>query len=56
MPNKNQEGKELNCQICDREAVEKDLCALHLKTSENIVNRYSAWRKALKTIWKEYLN
>jgi hypothetical protein len=56
MPNKNQEGKALNCKICGREAVEKDFCALHLKASENITIRFKFWRKALKTIWKEYLS
>ena len=56
MPNKNQRGKALNWIVCDREAVEKDFCAFHLKASENIMNRFKFWRKALKTSWKEYLS
>jgi hypothetical protein len=46
----------LNCKICDREAVEKDFCALHLKAYENIVKKYDFWRKALQISWKEYLS
>ncbi|HKZ88007.1 MAG TPA: hypothetical protein VJ066_02470 [Candidatus Bathyarchaeia archaeon] len=46
----------MNCKICDRKADEGEFCALHLKAYENITNRYSVWRKALKISWKEYLN
>ena len=46
----------MNCKVCDREAVEKDFCALHLKAYENIVKKYDFWRKALGISWKEYLS
>ena len=46
----------MNCKICDREAVEKDFCPLHLKAYENIVNRYDLWRKAVEISWTEYLS
>jgi hypothetical protein len=46
----------LKCKVCDREAIEKDFCELHLKAYENIVEKYDVWRKALKISWREYLS
>lgn len=46
----------LNCKVCDRSAVENDFCELHLKAYDNLVNRYSIWKKALKISWREYLS
>jgi hypothetical protein len=46
----------LNCKACNREAGERDFCALHLKAYENIVKEYDFWRKGLKISWKEYLS
>jgi hypothetical protein len=45
----------VNCRVCSREAGERDLCALHLKAYENIVEKYDVWRKSLGLSWKEYL-
>jgi hypothetical protein len=45
----------LNCKACNREAGEREFCAVHLKSYENIVEAYSSWRKSLKIPWKRYL-
>lgn len=56
MFSKNKGEEAVNCKICDRKADKGEFCALHMKAYKNIVNRYSAWKKALKMPWKEYLS
>jgi len=46
----------LKCKVCSREAGEKGYCELHLKAYENILKKYSLWKKALKISWQEYLS
>jgi len=46
----------LKCKICSREASEKGYCELHLKACENILKKYSLWKKALNISWQEYLS
>ena len=46
----------MKCKACDREAVERDFCIVHLKAYENIVRKYDCWRNALKISWREYLS
>jgi len=46
----------LKCKVCDRDAGERDFCPAHLKAYENIMEKYSCWRKALKISWREYLS
>jgi hypothetical protein len=46
----------LKCKACDRKAVERGFCILHLRAYENIVEKYDMWGKALKISWKEYLS
>jgi hypothetical protein len=50
------EGKTVKCKACDREAVEKDFCRVHLKAYENILDKYEVWTKALQISWREYLS
>ena len=45
----------MNCEICQRKAVTKQFCTVHLEAYENIKEKYGCWRKALKSSWKEYL-
>lgn len=45
----------MKCKICSREAI-TDYCELHEKAYENIVQKYSVWKRALEISWKEYLN
>jgi len=45
----------LKCKICSREAQEKGYCQLHLKASQNIVEKYQVWLKASEVTWSEYL-
>ena len=49
------EDETVNCKICQRKAVTDKFCTVHLKAYENIVEKYSCWRKALKSSWREYL-
>jgi hypothetical protein len=46
----------VNCKICHRKAITAELCQIHLKAYENIVEKFDCWRKALKISWKEYLS
>jgi hypothetical protein len=46
----------LNCKICQRETVKGEFCAIHSEAYENLVEKYSCWRKALKLSWREYLS
>jgi hypothetical protein len=45
----------VNCEICQRKAVTGKFCPVRLEAHENIIEKYSCWRKALKSSWKEYL-
>ncbi|MEM2911306.1 MAG: hypothetical protein QW146_02225 [Candidatus Bathyarchaeia archaeon] len=42
--------------MCNREAVEKSYCNLHVEAYESVLKTYDAWRKALGISWKEYLS
>lgn len=45
------------CKICNKEISGKDeYCELHAKAHENIIRRYSIWKKALNIAWNDYLN
>ena len=46
----------MKCVICDREAVEKEYCELHIKAYQSIVKKYETWKKALEISWKDYLS
>jgi hypothetical protein len=46
----------VNCEICQRKAVTGKFCPVRLEAHENIIEKYSCWRKALKTSWREYLS
>jgi hypothetical protein len=52
------EGEEmaLKCQLCHKEAVGSDYCALHEKAYRNIVAKFDTWKKALRLSWEDYLN
>jgi len=50
------EDETVNCKICQRKAVTGKFCQMHLEAYENIIEKYSCWRKALKSSWREYLS
>jgi len=45
----------VNCKICNKETTQHNLCPIHTKAYENIIEKYNVWRKALNTSWEEYL-
>ena len=46
----------MKCKACSREAGERGFCPSHLKAYENIMRKFSFWRKALNITWKDYLS
>jgi hypothetical protein len=46
----------MNCKICQRKAITRDFCGVHLKAYENIIEKYECWKKALTISWREYLS
>jgi hypothetical protein len=46
----------LQCVICNREAVEKNYCELHIKAYESVVEKFQEWKNASGISWKEYLS
>jgi hypothetical protein len=46
----------MNCKICQRKAIIKEFCSVHLKAYENITEKYECWKKALTISWREYLS
>jgi hypothetical protein len=46
----------LQCAICNREAVEKNYCELHIKAYESVVEKFQEWKNASGISWKEYLS
>ena len=46
----------MNCKICQRKAVAYEFCRLHLEAYENIIEKYSCWKNALRYSWREYLS
>ena len=45
----------MTCKICSREVTQKGFCALHLRAYENVVEKYTAWKKASNMSWRQYL-
>ncbi|MGW8289451.1 MAG: hypothetical protein ACWGNP_04175, partial [Candidatus Bathyarchaeia archaeon] len=50
------EYENVKCKICQRKTFKKQFCKIHLKAYENIIEKYSCWRKALEFSWREYLS
>ncbi|TRO47924.1 hypothetical protein E2P60_02090 [Candidatus Bathyarchaeota archaeon] len=46
----------MNCKICKRKAIMKELCSGHLKAYENLIEKYECWKKALPISWRGYLS
>ncbi|MBS7633799.1 hypothetical protein KEJ15_09365 [Candidatus Bathyarchaeota archaeon] len=46
----------MKCKLCDKETQNKDFCDFHNKAYDNIVEKYTSWKKALSISWKEYLS
>jgi len=44
----------MTCRICGRDA-ESQLCELHKKAYENLIENYEDWKKAMNISWSEYL-
>jgi hypothetical protein len=51
-----EEGKRLKCKICSRQACRNGYCEFHAEAYENIIQKYSLWKRALNVSWKEYLS
>ncbi|MBC7129832.1 hypothetical protein H5T51_01250 [Candidatus Bathyarchaeota archaeon] len=45
----------MKCKICDREAVKRGYCDLHVQAYERILEKYEQWKKALNVSWEDYL-
>jgi hypothetical protein len=45
----------MSCKICDRPIKENNYCNLHLKSYQNIYEKFKTWEKALDVTWMEYL-
>jgi hypothetical protein len=45
----------MKCKICQRQALDKGYCLLHLQAYHNIREKYLVWTKAFSVCWKEYL-
>jgi hypothetical protein len=45
----------MNCKICIRVATENGFCSLHSKAYNNILEKFSVWKRAQNASWCEYL-
>ena len=45
----------MNCKICSRVATENGFCSLHSKAYNNILEKFSVWKRAQNASWCEYL-
>ncbi|MEM1592131.1 MAG: hypothetical protein QXY73_01415 [Candidatus Bathyarchaeia archaeon] len=46
----------MRCKICDRVAVDKGYCDLHIEAYINILEKYKVWKEAVDISWKDYLS
>jgi len=45
----------MSCKICNRKIKENGYCNLHLKSYQNIMEKFEGWKKASGTRWPDYL-
>jgi hypothetical protein len=46
----------MNCKVCSRKAIEKDLCVYHYKALTEVRDAYKVWKNAYRVLtWKEYI-
>ena len=46
----------MKCKICGRQPCRNEYCKFHAEARENIIQKYTSWKKALSVSWKEYLS
>jgi len=45
----------MNCKICSRVAIENGFCSLHSMAYDNVLEKFSVWKRAQNVSWCEYL-